>query len=59
MAKYTVINPEDIPEDLPPGKYTTRVDKVYWDEEGLVIEIKYIGALCNSSNMCLFPLTKD
>ncbi len=54
--KFEIINPEDIPEDLPPGEYTTQIVSADWD----AMKLKFIGDKYDSNiPNCLIPVIKD
>jgi len=58
VIRYEIVNPEDIPDDLPPGKYKTRVTKqTRWDGNTLVIAVQYIGPW-DDNDPCLVPMIK-
>ncbi len=51
--RYILINPDDIPDDLPPGKYNTKIVKATWNE----IHLQFIGTRYDKENSsCLLPL---
>ncbi len=53
---FVIVNPDDIPDDLPPGKYTTEIVSATWEK----IEVRYIGGEYNSTNpTCLLPIEKE
>lgn len=60
MAEFNI---SGIPDDLPPGKYSTRVVRAYWfvdrdDDTTTMFELEYVGPY-NEDNPCLLPFTKD
>jgi hypothetical protein len=56
MIKYDIRN---IPPDISPGDYATRVTKEsHWEGKDLVIVAEYIGPL-NPNNPSLFTLKVD
>jgi hypothetical protein len=60
MTQYVFINPEDIPDNLDPGEYTTSVVKADFVEGELVIKLRYLGKEYTSDEpTCLFPLIKN
>ena len=55
---YEFINPEQIPADLPPGEYTTRVVETGWKDGDFWVLLEYKGEVNSDNNRCLFPLVK-
>lgn len=55
---YEFINPQDIPEDLAPGSYTTRVIQTGFKDEDFWVQLEYLGQPNDENNRCLFPLIK-
>jgi len=53
--RYEIINLKDIPDDLPPGKYQTRVVEANWD----VIKLEFTGEEYDTNNPCLIPMIKS
>lgn len=56
---YEFINPQDIPEDLPQGKYTTRVIETGFKNDDFWVKLEYLGKPYSKDNLCLFPLEKN
>lgn len=57
MSRFDFVN--SIPEDLPSGRYTTKVVSTEFVEHNLVITLEFIGGECNDNDLCLFPLIKE
>lgn len=55
MTKYTIINLEDISDDLPSGTYKTEVVSASWEE----IKVRFINEQVRNFTDCLFKLVKD
>jgi hypothetical protein len=53
-----IVNAQDIPHDLPPGKYNTRVVRSYCQNDDVVIELEFIGTPYERFS-CLIPLIKE
>ncbi len=59
MVKYIITNLEDIPENLPPGEYSTKIEKTAIEEGEFVFYIKYLGKPYDRKNPdCLLPMTQ-
>lgn len=59
MAQFKLINKDEVPEDLKPGKYCTKVISVEYVEGQLLVTLKYTSEIYNKDNhSCLFPLIK-
>ncbi len=56
--KYTIVNPEDISDDLPVGSYCMRVDSV--SASRLEINLRFTGQLHigNTNACCLIQMDK-
>lgn len=52
--KFTIVNQNEIPDDLPPGLYKTRIISATWEE----IELEYIGPL-PKDELCLIKIVKE
>lgn len=50
-------NLSGVPEDLPPGRYATRVTAARWERTGPVVDLEYRGPY-DDTDPCLFPITK-
>lgn len=46
-----------VPDNLPPGKYATRVKSAEWVDGDMVITLEFNGEL-QPGQMCLFTITK-
>lgn len=55
---YELINPQDVPFDLPAGEYTTRVIETGWKDGDFWVLLEYRGEKNCNNNRCLFPLVK-
>lgn len=57
VAKFRFTN--EIPKNLTPGVYTTKVISANHTDTGYLIELEFIGEEYNAGNpQCLFPMTK-
>lgn len=56
---YEIINSQDIPDNLSPGKYKTKVISFEYDYEkrDYVLKVEWLNEEYKEFN-CLFPLTK-
>lgn len=55
--RFNVVNKTDIPDDLPPGEYSTEVIGV--DHDTGMINIRFLGKPYDPDNPCLIKLTKE
>lgn len=50
-------NPQDIPDNLPNGRYTTKVIEAKFTKTDLLIRLEYVGDVYNPRDpQCLFPM---
>lgn len=53
--KFTIVNQDDIPPDLPPGTYKTRVLSATFEE----IRVEFINEEVKDAADCLIKLVKS
>lgn len=43
IMKVEITNPEDVPDDLPPGRYDTRIVKAELRDGEFYVDVEFIG----------------
>jgi hypothetical protein len=57
--KFTLVNPEEVPPDLPPGHYKTRIVSASWCAGGgHLVEVRVAYVPYGTPEDCLFKLVK-
>ena len=58
MTNFIIVNKEEIPEDLAPGWYNTKVLSAEVIEGAFVFNLKFLNTPYDPNNPCLLPLIK-
>lgn len=57
VMNFEIVNLNDVPDDLPPGQYNTKV--LGWSEDYTTLKLEYLGTPYDPVKLsCLIPMTK-